>query len=151
MESRSVLTFSDFRSFLKEELELRKARNPRYSLRSFARDLNLSAPRLSDVLKVRYGLSRPAAHAVAERLRFNRAEADYFCDLVEAEHGRSRCSRQGARKRLDEAQTFTKTSDWNRFQSLSNAEGILESIKNWIGSQPAGVSKRIEVLIRHES
>lgn len=90
----------NFRDILKAELEKRQLRNPRYSLRSFARDLGLSAPRLSDVLRGRYGLSRGVAESLAEKLKLPEEEAAYFCDLVEASHGRSRHAKELALARL---------------------------------------------------
>jgi hypothetical protein len=65
-----------YRDLLKRELESRCGRNPRYSLRAFAKDLGLSAPRLSHVLNGRFGLSRAAAEAIADKLGLVGVEAE---------------------------------------------------------------------------
>ncbi|MGZ3710379.1 MAG: hypothetical protein ACXVBE_01430 [Bdellovibrionota bacterium] len=46
----------DYREKIRQAMESRAARNPRYSMRSFAKDLGISPSRLSEVLKGRYGL-----------------------------------------------------------------------------------------------
>ncbi len=56
------------RSFLRLEFERRLKRNPRYSLRAFARQIGLQPARLSYVLSGKHGLSRDAAALIASRL-----------------------------------------------------------------------------------
>jgi uncharacterized protein (TIGR02147 family) len=91
---------NSYRGLLKIELEKRCARNPRYSLRSFARDLEVSPSRLSDVIRGRYGLSRSAAASIADRIGMNREESSIFCDLVDLEHARANRARNEASDRL---------------------------------------------------
>ncbi len=54
---------------LAAELIARKARNPRYSLRAFARDLRLSHATLSQMLRGRRPISSRAALLLGQRLR----------------------------------------------------------------------------------
>lgn len=103
MNEATILSYTDYRAFLRDELSRRQARNARYSLRSFARDLGLAPPRLSDILRGRYGLSGAAAAELAARLRMSEEESFHFRDLAEAEHGRSRLARENARLRLKRA------------------------------------------------
>lgn len=91
---------SDYREILKEELAMRCHRNPRYSLRSFARDLDMAPARLSDVLRKRYGISKRAALQISKKLSWDQIETQHFCDLVESEHSRSFQFRAAARLRL---------------------------------------------------
>lgn len=100
MSEATILSYTDYRAFLRDELSRRQARNARYSLRSFARDLGLAPPRLSDILRGRYGLSGAAAAELAVKLRMTEREAARLRDLAEAEHGRSRLARENARQRL---------------------------------------------------
>lgn len=90
----------DYRDILREAYDARNLRNPGYSLRAFARDLGLSSSRLSEILQGRYGLSPAAALKIAANLKFSAAERDYFRDLVESRHARSRLERNAARERL---------------------------------------------------
>lgn len=102
MSEATILSYTDYRAFLTDELSRRQARNARYSLRSFARDLGLAPPRLSDLLRGRYGLSGAAAAELAVKLRMTEEESSYFADLAEAGHGRSRLARENARQRLQQ-------------------------------------------------
>lgn len=120
----SRLSISCYRQILKEELSLRCKHNPHYSLRAFARDLQISPSRLSEVLNSKQGLSRKAATAIAGKLDFTLEEQEYFCDLVTSLHSRSKTERQGAKVRIEQAkkdfdedhqfklETFKVLSEW---------------------------------------
>lgn len=96
----------DFRAFLVQELQARKERNQRYSLRAFARDLGISASRLTSVLKGTYGLSPEAATLIAPKLEVDLEQQALFISLVAKHHGRSRRERiQGEQQ----YQTFLQT------------------------------------------
>ena len=59
--TQNITRPSSVKAWLAGELESRCQRNPKYSLRAFARDLAISAPRLSRVLSGTEGISRSAA------------------------------------------------------------------------------------------
>ncbi|MGZ3748755.1 MAG: hypothetical protein ACXVCD_15580, partial [Pseudobdellovibrionaceae bacterium] len=50
-----------YQTILKNELKYRLQRNPSYSLRAFAKALEMSAPHLSDILSGKKGLSLSSA------------------------------------------------------------------------------------------
>lgn len=118
----------DYRQILKGELERRCLRNRRYSLRAFARDLDLSSARLSEILNSKTGLSREKAETVCSILGFNDEEKEFFCNLVESEHARSKTKRELAQARLTKYQAaqynslevdhFKAISDWYHFAIL---------------------------------
>ena len=56
---------STYHDLINEEFEKRKQINSAYSLRAFARDLGISAPRLSQILNKKQGLSLNAAQNLA--------------------------------------------------------------------------------------
>lgn len=58
----------DSREWLKEELELRRVRNPRFSLRAFARKVSLSPGHLSDLMSGNRLLTREVAVRLARGL-----------------------------------------------------------------------------------
>jgi uncharacterized protein (TIGR02147 family) len=91
---------TDYRDTLREVLESRCAKNMRYSLRSFARDLGISPSRLSDVLNGRYGLSPAAAKEIAEKLPLEPEDMRRFCDQVESMHARNKAARSAAQERI---------------------------------------------------
>jgi uncharacterized protein (TIGR02147 family) len=118
----------NYRDILKDELERRCQHNPRYSLRAFARDLDLSPARVSEILKGKTGLSKERATIVAKRLGFSVTEIEFFADLVESEHARSQVKKNLAKIRLSKHEsktqqlvqldTFRLISDWYHFAIL---------------------------------
>ena len=136
----------DYRSILKEELEIRCSRNAHYSLRAFSRDIGLSPSLLSGVLNARHGLSRQAAENISKRLGFSISESLYFCDLVESAHARAKVKRDLAVIRLKKYQSpdryndlqmdaFKVISDWYHFAILELT--YISGFKNdssWIAS-----------------
>lgn len=90
----------EYREKLQQELSARCSKNPSYSLRAFSRDLGLSAPRLSQILNGRSGLSKQLAEKIAQKIGWSTQETAEFCDRVEAAHGRSPSQRKVAAIRL---------------------------------------------------
>lgn len=135
----------NYHQILKTELESRTRSNPRYSLRAFARDLGLSAPRLSRVLRGEQGLSLPAAKKIAERLGFAPGERERFCQLVLAVDARSKKKRKEASDRillnfrkdpevlLLETDSFLVISEWFHYAivELTTTRGFKNDPK-WI-------------------
>lgn len=74
---------------LKHQLEIRSAKNSSYSLRAFARDLDLNPSRLSEILSKKKGLSLAAATILADKLGLNIEEKEFFLLSVKAQHARS--------------------------------------------------------------
>lgn len=139
------LAFKSYRVLLSEKLEERCARNSRYSLRSFARDLGISPARLSDVLRGRYGLSIESAKVIADKMGLNESEISHFCDLVASEHSRSQKKRLAAKERIEKQipdhqrlsmDAFQIVSDWYHFAilELTQVKGFKSSTK-WIASR----------------
>lgn len=96
----SIMCFSDYREILKDVLASKLKYNPAYSLRSFALHLEMNPSRLSEIFKKKEGLSRERAEKIAKKLWSSSKEISFFCDLVEAEHARSKAKKDLARIRL---------------------------------------------------
>ncbi len=140
----------NYRAILRQELERRSKRNPRYSLRSFARDLKLSPARLSDVLRNRYGLSRSAALEIAERLGFGAPESDYFCDLVDSEHARGAKLREAAQRRLAEARGRYNQLSEDHYESIADIHhfALLELVSvEGFRSDPAWIARALGITV----
>jgi uncharacterized protein (TIGR02147 family) len=86
--------------FLNDELTRRKLRNSSYSLRAFARDLQMSPSRLSEILKQNAGLSEKSADTISARLELKRSERLFFTDLALAAAARDKKVRALAKDRL---------------------------------------------------
>lgn len=110
-----------YQKILKQELETRILRNPSYSLRSFAKNLGLSAPHLSDILNAKKGLSLTSAHRIAEVLKFQEDEKQVFCDLVVIKHSKNAQDVKAAKLRLKE------NRQKNSFQDINTEEFKLVS------------------------
>ena len=92
--------FVDYRDILKDELSSRCQKNPRYSLRAFARDVGLSSARISEVLNYKHGLSRKSGTQISKKLGFSNEEAEYFCTLIESSDARSRIVKENASQKI---------------------------------------------------
>jgi uncharacterized protein (TIGR02147 family) len=78
----------------------RRERNPRYSLRAFARDLGVAPSTLSEVMAGKSLLSRMTAHKIGTRLGLAGPDLELLCDAADAAHPRSAMIRTRARRRL---------------------------------------------------
>ena len=76
-------------SILKKYLDLRKRRDPRYSLRRYAKDLELTPMHLSYILRGQRGLSRKKAEVVAKVLKLSYTDRKMFLQIVSALNGRA--------------------------------------------------------------
>jgi uncharacterized protein (TIGR02147 family) len=77
-----IFNYQDYRQYLKSVLQNRQLKNKRYSLRAFAKSLNISPGALSKVLNSINNLSEQKALQFAQQLKFNEYETDYFLRLV---------------------------------------------------------------------
>ena len=148
----SPSSYKDYRDILREELAVRSQINPRYSLRAFARDMELAPSRLSEVLSGKQGLSRPVASRIADKLGYSDTERDFFCDLVESIHARKEQSRSEAMEKIKRAfdenellrlknDTFHLISDWFHLAmlELTTLDGFQSDVK-WI-AKVLGISE----------
>ena len=139
------MQFSTYHDFLAHELERRQASNKAYSLRAYARDLDLSPSRLSQVLNKKQGLSFEVAEDIARKLNLTEAKKEWFCHSVGAQHARSSKERDNFKERIQKYQSearihseiqleyFKVISDWYHFAILELT--YLESFENrpeWI-------------------
>ena len=159
--------YDDYRLILKKELDARCSQNNHYSLRAFARDLELSPSRLSEILNRKQGLSRKVAAKISKTLGFENEETEHFCDLVSINHARSVKEKQEARLRLLKKQSeaeelntfqvkldaFKIISDWYHIGilELMNMKGF-KSDTRWLARKlavtPIQVDLAIDRLIR---
>ncbi len=136
----------DFVDFIIDEFERRKSINSDYTASTFAKDLNMSAPRLNQLLSRKIGLSVPSARVVADRLGLSAKNTILFLTLVEAKHSRSHVSRMIGRKKLTELtteksqpmteKTFSAIKEWYTAAifSLIHVEGFQLSAE-WISKR----------------
>jgi uncharacterized protein (TIGR02147 family) len=132
-------TSQGYREQLQRELERRKRTNPHFSLRSFARTLDLSPSFLSHVINGHKNLSLVSALKIAQKLRYSPTEADSFVDLVKLE------MQQVVAPQLPEKfnegltlqlEAFQVISDWYHFaiRELVMTKGFKPDVK-WIAKR----------------
>lgn len=133
--------------FLTQELSARKQRNESYSLRAFARDLDMSPSRLSEILSGVHGVSEKTADKIAVALKMKPAARKFWKDLVVSQSARSVKIRELAAKRVSEMrkaesfkglkeEQFRVISDWYHaaILELTQVKGFKSDVA-WIAER----------------
>ncbi|MBI3542017.1 MAG: TIGR02147 family protein [Deltaproteobacteria bacterium] len=139
------------RVWLENEFARRRQANPAYSLRAFARQLELPPGRLSEILSDKRNVTRKVAEKIAERLGFDPAMREEFLgcvrrgptDLVSDEH------------RQLSLDAYQAISDWHHYAILSLTElDDFEYDVGWIarrlGISTVDARAAVERLLRLE-
>jgi len=108
---------------LQEHLSERVANNASYSLRAFARDLEVSPQQLSNVMNGKKGLSEKMAAQLADHLGFNSQQKALFCEAARAKFARSKAQREIAKVRLahlEEQNEDVNHLEFDLFKIISN-------------------------------
>lgn len=145
-----VFQHADYRDFLKASLAERISRNPRYSLRSFAKGLGISPAMLSLVHHKKRNLNLSNAMRIAKRLGLEGREAEYFCHLVQYEGARSQEAKELALERIQalnpareitflSLDCFRVISEWYHFPILQ-----LLRVPNF-DFEPKQIAKRLGI------
>jgi len=122
----SDLTIPDI---LRSQYHRRVELNPRYSMRAFARDLDVSPGQMSLLLAGKKGISLERAKTMAERLELKSAEKDYFLNQAVLMFARSDAAKKIAKNTLQHLnlqqdairlskEVFIAVSDWHHFGIL---------------------------------
>lgn len=157
------MTYTDI---LKEEFTSRSQRNSRYSLRSFARDLEISPSRLSEIISEKGGLSEKMAKKICEKLELSVNETETFLALVNSKHARSAKVKKAAKEYLAFKQKktdyralsidgFKLVSDWYHFaiitvMDLDDCDGTVSWVSKRLGLDYETVETAMDRLERLE-
>lgn len=145
---------------LKWEFQQRVLKNDTYSLRAFSRDLRLNPSQVSTVMNGKKGLSKLKANHVASCLGYTSEKTEWFCDLAEAEFGRSAASREAAKRRLatfNNGQMFANVQEGSlrflhflvrRLASLQDFNSDPVWISQTLGVGTQDVERAIEKLLQ---
>lgn len=122
MELEVTRSEGTYRQYIEREFRRRCRRNSLYSLRAFARDLEISASKLSEVLRGKCGLSAHAAELLCAHLNLSEVETQHFVIMVESEHSRNSTRKAQAREILKGFQASHGYSelDIERFKIISD-------------------------------
>ena len=150
------MQYTSYHDLLTEEFDRRKQMNGSYSLRAYARDLEIAAPRLSLILNKKQGISIEMAQDIAQKLKLTEKKKQWFCSSVGSLHARSFKERSGFKEKMneykEEAKIFSELhleyfkviADWYHFAILEMT--YLKDFQNdpaWI-AEVLGITK-IEV------
>lgn len=126
------LLFKTPQDYLKFEYDLRRARRPAYSMRAFARDLEMSASGFNDFMKGRVGMSESRVQFVSSQLSWTVERTEHFQDLLRAKFDKDRGARVSAqtrvKRRLKEGSAaltvdeFKMISEWHHLVILELCE-----------------------------
>ena len=120
-----VLMFhiNHYSDILKEEFEHRKYLNPSYTLRSFAKKLDIAPSKVSEVLNKKQGLSEKLALKISEHLNFSEEETDHFVITVKAHCAKSPRVKKDYQELLQSRMMKT--------EMLELQENVFSVISNW--------------------
>lgn len=133
--------------------DFRKNKNPHYSIRAFARDLEMSPSRLSELMNnIGGGISGSLATKMSNNLKLKPQEKKFFLDTILATSARNRQVRKLASKRIEKAkksklllelqeEQFKIISDWYHaaILELTQIDSFHKS-PDWI-AQTLGISE----------
>lgn len=152
-----------FESILKEELSSRLAKNSSYSLRAFARDLNVSPGFLSRLVSGKATPSESFAKDLAQRVGFKGEKLEWLNAVVDAQYSRDEKKRAHAVRLLSlykkgvvsREVRAPEAFDWNwyhfairRLTHLSNFVSDPDWIANKLELSVEVVSQAIDELLR---
>lgn len=147
-----IFDYESLSELLNAEFFKRKHRNESYSLRAFARDLDLSPSSLSEILRGKKSINEKTADSIADKLKLRVREKAYLKDLVLAEWAKNVTVRTHAVERLATARKtkrykllqedqFKVISDWYHAAILE-----LIHVKDFDPS-PKWISERLGVHV----
>lgn len=112
--------------WLREVYHRRKRQNPRYSLRAFAKSLNLNSGRMSEILSYKRPLTPSMGARIAAKLKLEPMQAEKFHALIanQRQHSqdiRSMDRRAGGRSHVKilNLDQFRLIADWQHFAILA--------------------------------
>ncbi len=106
-----IFQYSSHRTFLRDTLAERIGRNSAYSLRGFAKSLEVSPALLSQVINGKRNLSFHCSLKVARKLGLGPSETEYFCLLSQFESETDPEARASITDRLNLLNPQRKTTD----------------------------------------
>ena len=126
------------REILIQELTDRKRKNPMYSLRAFARDLDIGSTSLSDALANKRNISKRNIFKIAEKLSWTPGQVEQI--LSQGKPTNHSAKRELERVQLED-DSFRLISDWYFLATLN-----LAKIKSNF-ADALWVSKRLEISV----
>ena len=118
-----IFRYLDYRAFLREWFDARKAANPRFSHRVFARRIGQKSPSLlADVIARRRNLTPEYVGLFSKAVGLSAEEARFFTSLVELDQASTADERNAAFETIAAARRFreARSIEGDSFRYLSN-------------------------------
>jgi uncharacterized protein (TIGR02147 family) len=125
-----------FIQYLSEEFKARQGRNPSYSLRAFARSLEVSPAQLSQILSGKRNLTLKTIHQISSRLSLSPLEKENFLKTWSTQKETQEVKQK--RTLLDDE--FKLIADWYHFAILSLAQLKDSTINSMWIAERLGIS-----------
>ena len=131
---------TDFRVYLQNELTRRLGKNPKYSLRAFAKSLQVDSGSLSQMLSGKRAITRSNTIRIGQRLGLGPHEIERFTSAQEQKKRGRQNNFRDSHQQLT-VDTFQTIADWYHYAILNLVEiKGFESSPRWI-SQKLGISQ----------
>ncbi|MBC7465864.1 MAG: DUF4423 domain-containing protein [Bdellovibrio sp.] len=154
-----------YRDLIKEEFAARIKKNKSYSLRAFARDLNISIGYLSMIFNGKRHLSLNGAMQITQRLQWSLPDQAYFVSLLEAENPKTEINKNFANERIQKIKrdhqkysqvdldVFTSISVWYygaiyTLLTMREFKGTVSAISKKLNLQKTDVEVALQCLKR---
>lgn len=127
-----------YRKILEQELHIRSVKNPAYSMRSFARDLDISSSALSEIISGKRGLSVKKAEEIIDKMGSSPEKKNHFLDSVKSTKAafKKKSLKDSTQALQIELDNFSLISEWYHFAILSLMKlSHFKSDKNWIANR----------------
>lgn len=148
-----IYDYLDFRAFLKDWFDAKKAANPRFSHRAFVRRTGRKSPSLlADVIAARRSVPKALALDLSDAMGLKGEEAAFFLALVDFDQARTSAEKNRAWQRIATSRRFKKARqlDGSAFRFLTHwyypAIHELAALPEFDGD-PVRISKRLHPRI----
>jgi uncharacterized protein (TIGR02147 family) len=152
----------DCRYYLQNELMERVKRRPHYSLRAFARDLEVSPAALSGFLNGQIQLSAPRISEISKKIKLTSVHMAHWLDLIEAHSGKTAKSKREAQLRIQQRTIKSKKYiDPDSFELISRWEALAllellgfekkfsaEEMASYLGLKKTQLASLLKTLLR---
>jgi uncharacterized protein (TIGR02147 family) len=152
----------DCRYYLQNELMERVKRRPHYSLRAFARDLEVSPAALSGFLNGQIQLSAPRISEISKKIKLTSVHTAHWLDLIEAHSGKTAKSKREAQLRIQQRTIKSKKYiDPDSFELISRWEALAllellgfekkfsaEEMASYLGLKKTQLASLLKTLLR---
>ena len=140
---------ANYRDILRMEYESRKLRNSAYSMRAFARSIELSSGALSEILKGKRNLSPKKAIIIAEKLKCDQNEKNHFLESVEQSSlvSKNAENQQTVHNLTVEMFEVISSADCMSILAMADLDEFLLDV-NWIAKQLSITEKEVAYALK---